>query len=131
MKIYTTLDNIKLTDIENIVLATIRGTLHEYDTIRFAGEQPIEYEVTVNPTDHNPTSNLTTFRVKCIGGDVKKTPRGLFNRVREILKPILFTYTLQGGYHDAGYDDDGDTVFILQRFKIQSGHINYYQTTGI
>lgn len=132
MKIYTYIDEFKLTDIERIVVATIRGTLHEYDRVRFAGEQPIEYEITVKPADGDFKSNLTVFRVKCIAGDVKKTPPGLFNHVKEILKPILFTYQIQGGYHnDEKFDDAGDTVFILQRFRIERGTINFYQPTGL
>jgi hypothetical protein len=122
MKIYTTIDCIKLTAFDKMLLAVIKGVLYDFRhslTEPYCNEDVI-YSIIIKYPDGDKKSKLTLFKV------AGNTPPGLFEEVKNIIKPFTFGFQLQGGYSK----EDNSTAIILQRFELERKTLNYYETTS-
>ena len=121
MKIYVTLDCIKLTDFEKLLLVVIKGVL--YDFYRNLPEQyqneRKEYIITVKPCDIG--GGLTAFKIE------GNTPAGLFDEVKRLITPFSCGFQMQGGF----YKEDKSTSIILQRFEMKRKTLNYFEANGL
>jgi len=122
MKIYTTIDCIKLTDFEKILLVIIKGVLYDFYHSRPSAycDKPETYNITIKRCD--VVSNyLTTFKIE------GNTPVGLFDEVSRLITPFTFGFKPQGGYNN----EDKSTSVILQRFELKRETLNYTKAYSI
>ena len=114
MKIYVELDCIKLNNFEQLILSTIKGVLYDYnhhktDTDKFY--YTTEYKIIVKPV--NDRVEMTSFVVIPLNGSIPSTPVGLFNDIKKLIEPVSFGFLMHGGFQT-----DGSTNFLIQRFSV-------------
>jgi hypothetical protein len=124
IKIYTTIDCVKMTPFEKVVLAVIKGVLYEFkhDQPEPYSDELSMYHITIKPTTENPRDSLTSFKIT----NEHQTPSGLFDEVKRLIEPLCFGFKVQGGFNK-----DWSTSIIIQRFEIDRQTISYYTPKGI
>jgi len=120
MRIFTTLDCIKLTDFEKLLLVLIKGAIYDFDHSINGTKFYVDTDkvITVKPTDGSQ-GKLTTFKIE-------NSAPGLFDEVKTIIKPFIGNFNVQGGFTD----EKMTTTIILQRFEVVREHLTYYNFIG-
>lgn len=122
MTINSTLDCIKLTDFEKMLLVIIKGALYDFYHSRDEKyRKGASYHITVKSTDNSKV--LTSFKIEGFGNN---TPKGLFNEVKKIITPFTCGFQIQGGYNE-----DESTTIILQRFEMKRETLNYFKAYSV
>ena len=118
IKIYTTLDCIKLNKFETMLLAVIKGVLYDYHH-SISGHYLHNVDKDVKSITISPVkeiSGLTKFKIT-------NTAIGVFEDVKRIVEPFSFGMQMQGGFNK----EDNTTTFIIQRFEIKRSTMNFYE----
>lgn len=114
MKIYVTLDCIKLTNAENTFLSLIKGIMYDF-----------YHAVNGNPLYPNAYDKVL-IEVKETDGMcrilVKNSSPGLFREFKKLATPFMFGLGINGGFDD----ESRETLIVMNRFTMAKDGGNYF-----